>query len=497
MEEAPALRDVAYLPAAIGLGIFGIEAGTQGDVQQAWFQNALRPELDFASPVLAILVFGTLGISLAFAWRSWQNRDFKLVDAGVAAVFAPTAAIIADVIWAPSYVLGSGNWALYLSVIATAMTLLAERFARKDGEDRLRVAMFALSAISMLSFVLIVMLGSFALTLALAIMVAAAAWMGAKFNLPLFDRYVQVGVVTVSWRLIIDPGLDWALDAPLWEIAFAYLGAISLLVAAYYLKRKDSLIGVTVMLESAIWSLGGAFLSILMIRHFENLEVRSDLAEVSLVGMIWLISATNQLYRLKGGGELRRTRIALASIYGMIGLGSLSVSLIVLNPLFDWNAQIVGPYVIDSLAAAYLLPVILFAGVALWFRHLPLKLRKGLGIAGSLLGAFYVGTEIRRWWQGDNLAVSGVRDGELYSYTIAMMLVAIVLLVLAFIRQSALLRKFALVAIGLTVAKVFLMDMSGLDGLLRVISFLILGLVLAAMAWVNRLLQKNETSAQL
>ena len=269
----------------------------------------------------------------------------------------------------------------------------------------------------------------------------------------------------------------------------------SLLVAAYYLKRKDSLIGVTVMLESAIWSLGGAFLSILMIRHFENLEVRSDLAEVSLVGMIWLISATNQLYRLKGGGELRRTRIALASIYGMIGLGSLSVSLIVLNPLFDWNAQIVGPYVIDSLAAAYLLPVILFAGVALWFRHLPLKLRKGLGIAGSLLGAFYVGTEIRRWWQGDNLAVSGVRDGELYSYTIAMMLVAIVLLVLAFIRQSALLRKFALVAIGLTVAKVFLMDMSGLDGLLRVISFLILGLVLAAMAWVNRLLQKNETSA--
>ena len=77
-----------------------------------------------------------------------------------------------------------------------------------------------------------------------------------------------------------------------------------------------------------------------------------------------------------------------------------------------------------------------------------------------------------------------------------MMLAAIALLVLAFVRQSPLLRKLALVAVGLTVAKVFLIDMSGLDGLLRVMSFLVLGLVLAAMAWVNRILQKNESTGE-
>ena len=73
-----------------------------------------------------------------------------------------------------------------------------------------------------------------------------------------------------------------------------------------------------------------------------------------------------------------------------------------------------------------------------------------------------------------------------------MMLAAVALLVLAFMRQSALLRRLALVAVGLTVAKVYLIDMSGLDGLLRVVSFLVFGLVLIAMAWVNRILQKNE-----
>ncbi len=492
MEEAPALRDMAYLPAAIGLGIMGLEAGSQGSIQQAWLADALRPELDFASPVLAVLLIGALGISLAFAWRSSRNGKLKHLDAGVSAVYAPVAAVIAEEMWGPNYVLGSGNWALYLSVIAIAMTVLAERFSRKDGADRLRTAMFALSAISMLSFVLIVMLGSFALTLALAVMVAAAAWMGGKFDLPLFDRYMQVGVVVVTWRLIIDPGAFWAFDAALWEFALAFLGTIALLIAAYFLKRKGALIGVTVMLESAIWSLVGAFVTILLLRYYRELEVRSEFVEVSLVGLIWLISSANQLYRLQGGMELRRTRIVLSSIYGVIGSGFVAVALFAVNPLFDRSALVSGPYVIDSLAAAYLLPALLLAVVALRFTHLPLLLRKVMGAAGALLGTLYVGAEIRRWWQGDFLAGYAVLDGELYSYTVAMMLAAAALLVLAFIRQSPLLRRLALVAVGLTVAKVYLLDMSGLDGLLRVVSFLVFGLVLIAMAWVNRILQKNE-----
>ena len=87
-------------------------------------------------------------------------------------------------------------------------------------------------------------------------------------------------------------------------------------------------------------------------------------------------------------------------------------------------------------------------------------------------------------------------DGGLYSYTVGMMLAAAALLVLAFMRQSSLLRRLALVAVGLAVAKVYLIDMSGLDGLLRVVSFLVFGLVLIAMAWVNRILQKNEAKGE-
>ena len=53
-------------------------------------------------------------------------------------------------------------------------------------------------------------------------------------------------------------------------------------------------------------------------------------------------------------------------------------------------------------------------------------------------------------------------------------------------RHSDLMRKAGLAVIGLAVAKVFLVDIAGLGGLIRVFSLLALGLVLAGLAWLNR-----------
>ena len=47
-------------------------------------------------------------------------------------------------------------------------------------------------------------------------------------------------------------------------------------------------------------------------------------------------------------------------------------------------------------------------------------------------------------------------------------------------------RRAAMAVIGLTAAKVFLIDASGLSGLVRVFSFLALGLSLAGLAALNR-----------
>ena len=109
----------------------------------------------------------------------------------------------------------------------------------------------------------------------------------------------------------------------------------------------------------------------------------------------------------------------------------------------------------------------------------------GYGLAG-LYGATYLIYETRRLFRGDNLAVRGVTDGELYAYTVLMLVTSIVLLLLAYKRRSVSLRKLAMAGVGLTIAKVFLVDMSGLSGLTRVFSFMGLGLALLGLTWLNR-----------
>ena len=60
---------------------------------------------------------------------------------------------------------------------------------------------------------------------------------------------------------------------------------------------------------------------------------------------------------------------------------------------------------------------------------------------------------------------------------------AALLLWIGFALRHALTRWAALVVFAVTVAKVFLYDLNGLDGLFRILAFLVLSLVLAAAAW--------------
>ena len=52
-------------------------------------------------------------------------------------------------------------------------------------------------------------------------------------------------------------------------------------------------------------------------------------------------------------------------------------------------------------------------------------------------------------------------------------------------------RKVGLFVIGAAVAKVFVIDISGLEGLTRVLSLLVLGLSLAGLAWLSRWAQEK------
>jgi uncharacterized membrane protein len=145
-----------------------------------------------------------------------------------------------------------------------------------------------------------------------------------------------------------------------------------------------------------------------------------------------------------------------------------------------------GPLILDTLLVAYGLPGLILLAAAWKMPGLGRRLTLGFVTIGAGLAALYAGLEIRRFWQGDWLGAPGVEQGELYSYTLAMMLLGAALLYQAIAKRSDPLRRIAMAVIALTVAKVFLWDASGLTGLTRVVSFAGLGLSLAGLAWLNR-----------
>jgi uncharacterized membrane protein len=70
-----------------------------------------------------------------------------------------------------------------------------------------------------------------------------------------------------------------------------------------------------------------------------------------------------------------------------------------------------------------------------------------------------------------------------FSYSALLMLYGAGLMWLGFARRSALLRWQAMVLIAATVVKVFLFDVSELDHLWRVLSFIVLGALLLAVSY--------------
>jgi len=66
------------------------------------------------------------------------------------------------------------------------------------------------------------------------------------------------------------------------------------------------------------------------------------------------------------------------------------------------------------------------------------------------------------------------------------LLFGVALLALGFVSQSAALRHAGMILVCIVVAKVFLIDMAGLKGLLRVFSFLGLGAALLGLGYAYR-----------
>ena len=105
-------------------------------------------------------------------------------------------------------------------------------------------------------------------------------------------------------------------------------------------------------------------------------------------------------------------------------------------------------------------------------------------IAAIVLTFAYLTLEVTRFHRGPLFSAVGMSDAELYTYSAVWLAFGVALLLAGIALTSQTLRLASAAMVAITVGKVFIIDLAGLTGGLRALSFIGLGLVLVGIGWL-------------
>jgi uncharacterized membrane protein len=167
-------------------------------------------------------------------------------------------------------------------------------------------------------------------------------------------------------------------------------------------------------------------------------------------------------------------------VVGALGIAAMVVGLIVVFNPFLSQAAVGEGRVFNLLLSGYLIPGVLAALTAYLASAVrPRWYRIGYGATGAILLFIYVSLMVRHGFQGERVGfLRSTSDAEIWAYSVAWLIMGGCTLALGLVLRSLPLRAASAAVISLTVAKVFLIDMSALTGALRAFSFIGLGISL-------------------
>ncbi|WP_234051642.1 MULTISPECIES: DUF2339 domain-containing protein [unclassified Xanthobacter] len=452
--------------------------------------------LALASFALYGFLMGLLlaGIGVAGAWRA--RRDLFGLGWAAAGTAGPLLLLIA------AYGrLTELDRSLPFAVLALALAALFT--AASEGLSRLRqwpaAAAFATGGVVSLALALAFALEKGWLTVGLALAALGGAWASTQRPLPgLRQLSAGLGLVVlarVGWDPTIagtDLGTLPILNWLLWGYgvpALAFAGAARLLARGgddWSRRVLESLALVFAILLAA-----------LEVRHLAHggdvFAAGTRLFETGLLAALYGAYAVglSRLATVTGRAFYRLFADLVAALAAVCALAALTAD----NPFM--TGQSVGGVVFNDLLVAYALP----AGLALLYAAgLPperRRLRLGASALAVVLALAYATFQVSRLFQGPVLSADRIGAMEWYAYSATWLAFGIVLLGLGLWQGSRSLRLASAAVTIATVLKVFISDMADLEGMLRAVSFIGLGVVLVAMGWLyQRLLaHKGERGA--
>ncbi len=423
----------------------------------------------------------------------WQARRLAADSARPAAVWVLFAALVPLLVTTLMWT-GFGNinrdfgYAAIYIVLAGALVAGGEYAARNENPAQsggMAVSVFSAGALAGLLLAIHAGFGPGMTTVLCGVAIVVPVVALRLRQWPALPVLSVAASFVVLARMAYDPSIvgEFDLGTTLvfnWLLPGYAIPALGAAYAAWQLRKAAD--GRMRMVQEAFAALFMLLTFAILVRHAMNGgKIYGDSFSLAEQAIYTLIAI--------GGGAIlvaldSRSPSPVFRIGSMI-IGGLSVVFIVishfvaLNPLVT-NESTGTMTFFNLLLLAYLLPAAAMAGLALYARpKRPKPYVACLGLTAAALAFAYVSLSIRRLYWGEFIGSwKGMTEWETYTYSAAWLALGVAILIVGILLRSTALRLASAALIVIAVAKVFLFDMSQLEGVLRALSFIGLGAVL-------------------
>lgn len=373
----------------------------------------------------------------------------------------------------------------------------------KTREGTLCGGIYAAAGVAFAALALAAVLRDGWLTVALSLMVPALAWIGVRRGMPVLRWLTAAIIGLVGLRLLIDP-LFLAMNVgttPFFNWLLVGYGAPAAAFAlAARIMRQERQDIFSDLAEAAAVVLGAVFASLELHHYLNNgnlLATDFSTSEKALHSLVWLGMAAAYQY-IAARNERQVPKLA-ALFFGYAGLAMVLIGHVFLfNPLLT-NDFIGEGLFFNQLLLLHALPALflyILGRLALARREEPMAT---IATGGAAVLSFLWVSELVRvlFHPGGHIGLRlGVYQSELYTYSLVWLVCAVGLLVAAYVLKKSLPRMAGMALVILTAGKVFLIDMAGLQGILRALSFIGLGVVLLGIGWAYQRIFAQDQDTQ-
>jgi uncharacterized membrane protein len=403
-------------------------------------------------------------------------------------VFTPLALLIA--LYARiAHLDRSIPFAILAVVLAAAYGVATESLSKREHRPGLpiSIALFATGTLAAIALALTFALEKGWLTIALALMSLGTAWISMQRPIPFLRWLAAILAGIVVARIGYEPrivgdavGLTPIFNWLLWGYG---IPALSFWIASILLRRRGDDAPLRMVEAAAI--LFTVLLVFMEIRHavYEgNIYGPPSLLEIALEVCVALAMTIGlERLRIRTGSIVHNAGAILLTVFA--GLATVFGLMLLETPIL-WPTDVGGAF-FNLLLLGYAMPAVLalLLSYAVAGRRRP-AYANTIAAFALMLALTYVTFEIRRLYHGPILSRGPTTGAEQYTYSVAWLAFGVVLLGAGLLFNSQRARLASALVIALTIAKVFVIDISTLSDVYRALSFICLGLVLLPLGWL-------------